>query len=399
MRKSGGAAIPMKNIDYLIGSCNICNLPMQPCNPDILDFISRLSEFLRKDASAKTYPDVMSLAFWCRKSNIAKISKNLIHKEIRLGRGLTFHIAPSNIPVNFAFSFLFSLLAGNANIVRVPTKPFPQIDIICNAIQEILKSFPEIEKRTAFVRYIADEEQTIDFSMQADTRMIWGGDETISFIRKLPTKPRCIDIVFADRYSLAILNGESILNASEQEIRRLAENFYNDTWLMDQNACSSPQIILWHKDIKEARERFWEAAKIYAANCYHIQAASAVDKLTQACSDAINIEGIKEIKLVGSLLYRAELEYLPSSNLENFRGYCGYFYECPIKSLDEFINLITEKMQSLIYYREDPDILRKIVIDNQLRGIDRIVPVGKAMDIGPIWDGYDILGMLSRIIL
>ena len=56
-------------------------------------------------------------------------------------------------------------------------------------------------------------------------------------------------------------------------------------------------------------------------------------------------------------------------------------------------------MQSLIYYGENPDILRKIVVDNELRGIDRIVPVGKAMDIGPIWDGYDILEMLSRIIL
>lgn len=372
---------------------------MQPCSSNILDFISKLSEILRNDTLARTWPDVMSLAFWCRKSNILRISKDVMHKEMRLGRGLTFHIAPSNIPVNFAFSFLFSLLAGNANIVRVPTKSFPQIDIICKAIREALKSFPEIEKRTAFVRYIADKEQTMNFSMQADTRMIWGGDETISFIRKLPAKPRCIDIVFADRYSLAIFNGQSILNASDQEIKRLAENFYNDTWLMDQNACSSPQIILWHQDAKEARERFWKAAETYAENYYQIQAASAVDKITQACRDAIDIQEIKEIKQVGSLLYRAELKCLPSSNLESLRGYCGYFYECPIKSLDEFVNLVTEKMQSLIYYGENPDILRKIVVDNELRGIDRIVPVGKAMDIGPIWDGYDILEMLSRIIL
>ena len=120
----------MKNVDYLIGSCNICNLPMQPCSSNILDFISKLSEILRNDTLARTWPDVMSLAFWCRKSNILRISKDVMHKEMRLGRGLTFHIAPSNIPVNFAFSFLFSLLAGNANIVRVPTKSFPQIDII-----------------------------------------------------------------------------------------------------------------------------------------------------------------------------------------------------------------------------------------------------------------------------
>ena len=39
-----------------------------------------------------------------------------------------------------------------------------------------------------------------------------------------------------------------------------------------------------------------------------------------------------------------------------------------------------------------------MVIDNRLRGIDRIVPVGRAMDIGIIWDGYDIISMLSRIV-
>ena len=29
-------------------------------------------------------------------------------------------------------------------------------------------------------------------------------------------------------------------------------------------------------------------------------------------------------------------------------------------------------------------------------GIDRIVPIGRAFDIGPIWDGYDIISFLSR---
>lgn len=45
---------------------------------------------------------------------------------ITQGRGVAFHIAPSNVAVNFAFSLAAGLLTGNANIVRLSSKPFPR---------------------------------------------------------------------------------------------------------------------------------------------------------------------------------------------------------------------------------------------------------------------------------
>jgi len=33
-----------------------------------------------------------------------------------------------------------------------------------------------------------------------------------------------------------------------------------------------------------------------------------------------------------------------------------------------------------------------------LTGIDRIVPIGKTMEIGMVWDGYNLTESLSRII-
>jgi hypothetical protein len=38
------------------------------------------------------------------------------------------------------------------------------------------------------------------------------------------------------------------------------------------------------------------------------------------------------------------------------------------------------------------------VISNGLTGIDRVVSVGKALDIGVIWDGYDLIRTMSRIV-
>ena len=36
--------------------------------------------------------------------------------------------------------------------------------------------------------------------------------------------------------------------------------------------------------------------------------------------------------------------------------------------------------------------------DVMLRGIDRVVPVGRALDMDIVWDGYDLIGSLSRLI-
>ena len=41
-------------------------------------------------------------------------------------------------------------------------------------------------------------------------------------------------------------------------------------------------------------------------------------------------------------------------------------------------------------------LLKKFVLQNNLKGIDRIVPIGQSLNIGLLWDGYDILNILSR---
>ena len=106
----------------------------------------RISLVNREVCAINGVSDVLSFAFWCRKGNIQKLKEQWGGEgEHRLGKGVVFHIAPSNVPVNFAFSYLFSLFAGNANIVRVPSKPFAQILLIANAIKEELNNFPEIK--------------------------------------------------------------------------------------------------------------------------------------------------------------------------------------------------------------------------------------------------------------
>lgn len=397
-QRSGGAVIHMKNVEYLIGSEKVLNTPLQTYSDDVIGFVSQFSRNLMKSPALRIYTDISALAFWCRKANIQKLKESCEESNNRVGRGLCFHIAPGNIPINFAFSYMFGLLAGCSNIVRLSSKQYPQIKPVCDSLTETLNEYPEIQKRTAFIRYPIDDEITKEFCKIADARLIWGGDETIAKVRNMSSKPRCVDVCFSDRYSISIIDGKAILNASDEDISRLVDGFYNDTYLMDQNACSSQQIIFWRNGSDYAKKIFWNAIYKCASNKYELQASIVMDKYTQIFEDILEEKPIKSINIDTNLLHRVELSRL-ENDITELRGKGGYFYEYEIKSIYEIAPFVTEKFQTVTYFGVEPETIRRLVIDNHLKGIDRIVPIGKAMDIGIMWDGFDLARVLSRLIV
>lgn len=398
VQRSGGAVILMKNdkITYLVGSDSLTVSPSVPYSDLTCSFLNDLSQKL---LIYKEYPDIISLAFFCRKANIQKLKAEFDRDEIRVGRGLVFHITPSNVPVNFAFSFIFGLLSGNANIVRVPSKNYPQTDLICSAVRAVLseKKYDEIRKQTAIIRYSQDDEITGFFSKICSARIIWGGDRAIQDIRKFSMPERAVEIAFADRYSLCMIDSAAILGISESNLKRLADNFYNDTYLMDQNACSSPQLVVWlGSNTSAAKERFWQAVYTSASK-YDLAPIKSVDKYTALLHNAIDVENLKSARRYGNLVYCADMSALPL-DMDSLRGKFGLFYEYDCGELSDIARIVNMKYQTLTYFGIEKEILKNFILANHLKGIDRIVPVGKALDIGVIWDGYDVVRTLSRII-
>lgn len=406
MQKSGGAAILMKSIseafeatDLMAGTRELNDKPLTPYSDEAIDFLSDLSSTLIKEPNIRALSDVVSFAFWCRRSHLVELKNQFIEKEgpLRYGRGIAFHIAPSNVPVNFAFSYAFSLLAGNVNIVRVPSKDFAQVRVICDTIDKVLVRHQRILKRSAFIKYPAVDEVTEAFSAYADARLIWGGDKTIAHIRSLPCKPRSVDAVFSDRYSLAVIGGKAVAELSNEGMRILAEKFYNDTYLMDQNACSSPQLVLWLGADESNKRRFWAAVADYASTKYELQAAVSIEKYVRVSSDACagRVEHI--FRDSHSYLYLVSLDD-DVSVLEDCRGVGGYFYERDIVSFDDVVPFVNEKYQTVSYYGVAAREIADALLRGCSKGIDRIVPIGKAMDIDIVWDGYDLVDVLSRTI-
>lgn len=374
--------------------------PVLVFEEETIEYLNALSSSLLKDRECRIYPDVVTFAFFCRKSNLMKLKEQYCDsKVLRLGRGVLFHIAPSNVPINFAYSLVTGLLAGNTNVVRVSSKRFPQVDLVirhCLLLAD-KKEYRNVGERIALVRYDKSSDANAYFSSIANVRVIWGGDATIATIRQNPIRPRSFDVCFADRYSIAAIRPKAIMEASDAEMKRLAENFYNDTYLFDQNACSAPHLLFWLKEesLEEAKDKFWDYIYEYTARKYNFQSVLSVDKLTEFYREAIAFSCHK-VKTKDNLIVRTHLDSLPR-NIDEFRCAGGYFQEFDIETLSQIAEVVTEKYQTLAYLGFDKNELEEFVIENRLRGLDRIVPFGQTTSFSLTWDGYNLIDTLSRI--
>ena len=388
-----------RDINFLVGDLDVLRnmehtraLPLFSKNA--ISFLCRLSEVLPHDPRAKSYGDVAAFAFWIRRAAIEREAVKYAAMGSRIGWGMAFHITPSNIPVQFAVSLVYALIAGNASVLRVSDKKFPQVDLLCETIRTLLQQeFQELRPYICIVRYAHDNEATQVLSSVCDLRIIWGGDRTIEAIRKSPVQSRCIELGFADRYSIAVIDADAYLQADYAVIAR---DFYLDTYYSDQNACSSARLVLWTgNDIDRAKETFWACLEEKVKQEYLLSDISGSEKLlrTAVLSDAC--PGVKEIRRDNALV-RVELPKL-FGDVMNHKGDCGYFLEYNLDSLDELACVLNKPCQTVTYLGEHlHQKIRDIIFQKGLKGGDRIVPMGHSLDLSFVWDGYDMPLTLSR---
>ena len=172
-------------IDYESWRTQKTDVPFAECT---IAYLNALSSAIMHDPQSRLYPDVATFAFFCRRANLVKLQEAYKSDAIRLGRGMIFHIAPSNVPINFAYSLVSGLLAGNYNVVRISAKSFPQVDVVLRHMHELESEYPEVSKRIAIVRYEHDSNANAIFSADCAVRVIWGGDATIARIRECATR-------------------------------------------------------------------------------------------------------------------------------------------------------------------------------------------------------------------
>lgn len=389
----------------LLPALNEKKFPLEVFDIQTIAFSDALSKNILQNKDFNRIPALTALAFWLRKSNIEKIIKEnqglFTAPNIKiLPLGKVLHICPSNVDTIFVYSLMISLLAGNKNILRVSSKTQPAfLDFLFETINSLCKQneFNVFSNYINIVSYPHSTEISTFLSKSVDGRIIWGGDNTAALFKSLTTNPRCRDIIFADRISFSVIKCSTFLSATSETQKETARKFYNDSYTFDQKGCSSPQQVFFvgtkHEYEKAVSDFFNSVDEIAKAQYDYDEASLGTMKFNELVNETLE-SGTQKI------LHQTAYTYTIEATENQLKHTCGggYFYSVNIHSLNNLTELLNTKIQTVSYFGLNENDLETIAQIAKGRGIDRIVPIGKALDFDYVWDGYNLLNALTRTI-
>jgi hypothetical protein len=149
--------------------------------------------------------------------------------------------------------------------------------------------------------------------------------------------------------------------------------------------------------IDDAQKLFWEKLGDIAKQRYDLQMKSSMDKYIDICAIAAESGSNLRITMPNNFLARIEVGQ-ESKLIGTHQGQFGTFVECRIQTLDELADLTSDHFQTVTYFGFEIHSLKGAISNLNLRGVDRIVPIGNAFDISINWDGINFVESLSRIV-
>ncbi len=377
---------------------------LQPFQNTTIQFLESLSKHILLDRSMRAYPELMAMAHWLRKAHIFELKREYdqrTHGKYVLPRGTIIHFAPANVDSVFIYSWILSMLAGNKNIIRLSSRTNEQTDVLMHKINDVIvrEEFQAIADRTLLLRYGYEQEYTAYLSEVCNVRVLWGGDQSVRTIRSIPLAANAVELVFPNRYSKSVLSADAIVQADKQTLAVLSKQFYNDSLWYGQLACSSPREVFWiggNTSIDAAKTRFWSSMEqTLQKEQYKNEPALNMLRLTTSDYYAAQQQTGQVRSGYASSPVRIEVKE-QDFQLRDVHCGGGLFLEYNLSDLEELHQHIHERDQTLSYFGFDRQVLAAWAMRIPNRGIDRIVPVGQALDFGSVWDGYDLFTYFSR---
>lgn len=376
---------------------------LEPFASPILEFIGALSQALLRDPEARTYPELVALGYWMRPAALQTLAREFAQRHrphsFRAPRGVVFHIPPANVDTIFVYSWLLAVLCGNHNIVRLSRRASPQTALLTRLLCAALATAPPaLSRSTIMLRYGHEEEVNAAISGRCDVRVIWGGDQTVNLIRRIPLPPHAKELTFPDRLSYGVIDASRYLELDEPARAALAHSFYNDTFWFDQMACSSPRLLFFtgpRSAAEQAAPRFYEAlAASPKAREHQEQPATHIQKFTAGCVALLEGQASRYHEYQPLVV----LDRIPGTPLPAHPAGGGLIFSQHLDSLDDLIPFVERRHQTLLQFGFTPDEILSFTRGLYGRGLDRIVPFGQALDFHRLWDGYDLLEELIRYV-
>ncbi|WP_310376833.1 acyl-CoA reductase [Catenuloplanes atrovinosus] len=370
--------------------------PLTVGDARVVAFLGALSARLLSPSVARAHPELGSLGFFLRRAELARTVERIRTTDphtVRRPRGLVFHVPPANVDTVFVYSWALSALAGNRNVVRLSSRSAGAADAVLAALNAALADAdPVIARTQRMITYGRDDAVTAALSAACDLRVLWGGDASVTELRRYPLGPLARDLTFPDRSSFAVLSAAGWLTAAGDAQRAAAEGYANDVYWFDQAACSSPgtlYVIGAPADAEKAVDGFRrELAEAVHRRGWTVDAAMAVEKRVRAYGLAA------DGRAVGVRFPSNELAWLRlADGAEPARAWlgAGVVAVSRLDSLLDLVPMVGPRDQTVSHFGFTVGQLRPLVEALPGRGVDRIVPFGQALSFAPVWDGHDLL--------
>lgn len=373
---------------------------IRPFAPEVFEFLNSTSQKLAKHS--RTTPALAPLAFFMRKAALTRLeiqaNTALPAGAVFVPQGIVFHIPPTNVDTLFLYTLTLALLAGNKNLVRISRNSGPETFRVLDILFDQLRLFPRVAELVTVVQFGHELDILEAFSAACDARMIWGGDQTISNVRKAGLNTHASDLAFPDRLSLSAISVGSWIAADEVQKQAVVEGLYNDVYWFDQMACSSPQslILVGGSPIESemAKKDLEHRISVVAQGRYDLPEGQAINKMVAA----VNAVAAGGESIDWESNFSVVIDGMPLGSLEDIRPGGGFLGAVHLGTLVELLPWISRKTQTLSTFGFTRDELTNFALLANGKGVDRIVPIGTALDFSDVWDGKNLLLEMMRLV-
>ena len=366
-----------------------------------ITFLNDISKILMAPNVRRDNPEFASLGFFLRRSNIESLLAKFTHtaSQVNVPRGLVFHVPPANVDTVFMYSWALSVLAGNSNVVRISNRAGDATRRLLELISDVLEKADSVFKETQlFIEYERNDDISEAISETCDLRVVWGGDETVRQFRKFPLSALSREISFPNRTSMSVVNLEIWSSSSSEVLSKVGDDFVRDIYWFDQAACSSPRVIFAIGPTSLLNEFIGSLGRVVidalqkrgiSQDASVLMEKTVRSQVALATGKASSVDEFRNRNFVSLVSTNGEL-----------REWCGVgaVNILHVNELSDVSKHVVRTDQTMTYFGFSEEQLSEFILRIGQLGVDRVVPIGSALDFSYIWDGMNLVSEFSRIV-
>lgn len=363
----------------------------------------------------KLFPNsgIPFIANWCRKTNLESVLDTSLGNRYSLDRfieskacsdrcyrafpkGIVVHWMAGNVPTLGFLSLVQGMLTKNVNFIKVASNSDDMLSMLLHHMSKINikdnRSGANLVRSVAVIRYEHSRKDIGEnISKKADVRVLWGSDESVSAVQKLPTKINAVDVTFPNKTSLMLIGASALEKA---DIKLLTKRIATDISVFEQKACASPHTIFIETNDDSKLVVFAESLKR--------SLQKILDTIPKTVPSEKEIASLLNLRARYDMFYRAwysegtEFTILVD-DLFQLGPPIGNrtIYLRMVDKLEKVSELITPNVQSVGILSE-AEQYENITSKFSVKGVQRFTQIGAMTHFEVPWDGYFLPQYLVR---